>query len=68
MSAAQKVTMSHPDLGEMQVMPISVPSWRARGWEITEPKPATPPAPKEPDGEKSKPAGGSRRRHSEESK
>jgi hypothetical protein len=67
MSTPQQVTMRHPDLGEMQVMPISVPSWRTRGWEVAEDEPAPPPAPKEPDGQKSKPAGGSRRRHSEES-
>lgn len=34
--------MRHPELGEMQVLPLSVPSWRARGWEVV-PEPENPP-------------------------
>lgn len=27
------VTMRHAELGEMQVHPLTVPSWRSRGWQ-----------------------------------
>jgi hypothetical protein len=30
------VTIRHPELGEMQVHPLTVPSWRSRGWQVTE--------------------------------
>lgn len=45
--------MTHPTLGEMQVMPISVPSWRSRGWEVAEPKPVEPKPAGEPDQQES---------------
>jgi hypothetical protein len=64
-----KVTMQHPELGEMDVLPITVPSWRARGWEVVEEKPTPPAESKEPAGEEpeDKSSDRPRRRSSKES-